>query len=112
VSKKEKMLMKAIAKVGLALSLGSAFLFAETWSGKLVDANCEAKQQQKQADCAATASTLSFGIQTADGKVYKLDATGNKGAMEAIKKDGPKASATVSGTLEGTTVKVESIDLK
>jgi hypothetical protein len=115
--------MKAIAKLGLALGMFAALGYAENWTGKLVDASCHDKSQQNPADskqtsdlatCAATASTTSFAIQTSDGKVYKLDASGNAKASTALKgnPDNKNATATVSGTMDGQTVKVDSISVR
>src|SRR5690348_4494058 len=112
--------MRTIAKLGLALGMFAALGYAENWTGKLIDASChdrsqqnpaEAKQGSDLAACAATASTTSFAIQTSDGKVYKLDASGNAKASTALKgnPDNKSAMATVSGTMDGQTVKVESI---
>ena len=115
--------MKATAKLGLALGMFAAMGYAENWTGKLVDASCHDKSQQNPAEskqnsdlatCAATASTTSFAIQTSDGKVYKLDASGNAKASTALKgnPDNKNATATVSGTMDGQTVKVDSISVK
>ena len=115
--------MKSIAKLGLALGLLSALGYAENWTGKLIDAACHDKSQQNPADskqttdlagCAATASTTSFAIQTSDGKVYKLDASGNAKAATALKgnPDNKNATATVAGSMEGQTVKVDSISVR
>jgi hypothetical protein len=115
--------MKSIAKLGFALGVFAAMGFAENWTGKLIDASCHDRSQQNPADskensdlatCAATASTTSFAIQTSDGKVYKLDASGNAKASTALKgnPDNKNATATVSGTMDGQTVKVDSISVK
>ena len=64
------------------LVFASAFAFAETFNGTLVDAACAA--QQKTATCAPTATTSSFALQVS-GKMLKLDAEGNKKAAEALK---------------------------
>jgi len=115
--------MKTIAKLGLALGTFAAMGYAEDWTGKLIDASCHDKSQQNPADskqnsdlatCAATASTTSFAIQTSDGKVYKLDASGNAKASTALKgnPDNKSATATVSGTMDGQTVKVDSISVR
>jgi len=115
--------MKTIAKLGLALGMFGAFAYAENWSGKLVDAACADRSQQNPADskqstdltsCAATASTSSFAIQTADGKVYKLDAGGNAKASTALKGNPANKSpmASVSGSMDGQTVKVDSISIQ
>ena len=115
--------MKAIARLGLALGMFAAMGYAENWTGKLIDASCHDRSQQNPTDAkqksdlatgAATASTTSFAIETSDGKVYKLDASGNAKASTALKgnPDNKSATATVSGTMEGQTVKVDSISVK
>jgi hypothetical protein len=117
--------MKTIAKLGFALSLFGALGYAETWNGKLVDAACHDKSQNAQppadtkqsatlASCAASASTTSFAIQTADGKIYNLDATGNSKAATALRgnPDNKAPIATVSGSMEGQTVRVDSISVQ
>lgn len=102
--------MKATAKIGSILCLAAAFSFAETWSGKLVDANC---QPQVKNSCEASATTSSFAVQTADGKILKLDSAGNSKVSTAVRTDGINAKdahVTVSGSMEGQTIKVDSID--
>jgi len=115
--------MKTIARLGLALSVFAALGYAETWNGKLVDATCtdrsqqnpaESKQKSDIASCEASASTTSFAIQTSDGKVFKLDASGNAKASTALKGNPANKSpmATVSGSMDGQTVKVDSISVQ
>ena len=115
--------MKTIAKLGIALGVFAVVSYAETWTGKLIDAGCHDRSQQNPAEkqqkselasCDVTASTTSFAIQTSDGKVYKLDASGNAKAATAMKgnPDNKNATATVSGTMEGQTVKVDSISVR
>jgi hypothetical protein len=115
--------MKTIVKLGLALSVFGVLAYAESWSGKLVDAACHDRSQQSPADskqksdlasCAASASTTSFAIETSDGKVYKLDASGNAKASTALKGNPANKSpmATVSGSMDGQTVKVDSISIQ
>jgi hypothetical protein len=101
--------MKAIAKIGSILCLAAAFSFAETWTGKLVDANC---QPQAKTSCEASPTTTSFAVQTADGKILKLDSAGNSKASAALRTDGvaKDAHVTVMGSMEGQTIKVDSID--
>ena len=103
--------MRKITRIAAMVSLFSAFCFAETWTGKLVDANCHAQNEKKPtpAVCAPTATTVSFGIETADGKFYQLDQSGNGKAAAAIKSDVTKDNVTVMGTMEGKTLKVESL---
>jgi hypothetical protein len=103
--------MRKMTRIAAMVSLFSAFCFAETWTGKLVDANCHAQNEKKPAPaaCSPTATTSSFGIETADGKFYQLDSSGNGKAAAAIKADASKDSVTVMGTIEGKTLKVESL---
>jgi len=115
--------MKTIAKLGLALGVFAALGHAETWTGKLIDASCHERSQQNPAEskqksdlesCEANASTTSFALQTSDGKVYKLDASGNAKASTALKgnPDNKTPTATVSGSMDGQTVKVDSISVR
>jgi hypothetical protein len=115
--------MKTITKAVSVLFLGSVLCLAETWSGKVVDAACKdqaaaaqsAQPSGKAANaCEPTASTAAFGIELSDGKVLKLDSAGNTKAAEAMKTNAGKSSlqATVTGSLDGQTVKVETIEIK
>ena len=103
------------------LAVFSALAIADSWSGKLADAKCAA--EQKGAACHPTDATTAFVLSSADGKMYKLDETGNKKAAEAVKNradrskdpNAPAATApspvnaNISGSLEGDTIKVEAI---
>jgi hypothetical protein len=119
--------MKTIAKAVSVLCLGSLLCLAESWSGKVVDAACkdqaaaapapapEAQPSSPVANaCEPTASTVAFGIELPDGKVLKLDSAGNTKAAEAMKNNAGKSAlqATVIGSMDGQTVKVETIDIK
>ena len=114
--------MRRIITLGATLLFVSALAFAETYSGKLVDANCA--QQQKDAACTPNASTSAFAIQVS-GKTLKLDAAGNSKAAAALKVSSngadraqdPNAAdsqvmATIQGTLNGDEIKVDSIEVK
>ena len=116
--------MKTIGKLGIMLCLGAAFSYAESWTGKVLDASCYDAQKTTTKSpenlaraCAPTASTTDFAIQTASGKVYKI-ATGNSEFANDIRngvlkkdKDGD-IHATITGSREGEMVKVESINLE
>jgi 3-deoxy-D-arabino-heptulosonate 7-phosphate (DAHP) synthase len=114
--------MKTTAKLALALGAFAMMSYAESWTGKLIDSSCHDRSQQNPAEakkgadasCDASASTTSFAIQTSDGKVYKLDASGNAKASTALRgnADNKNPTATVSGTMEGQTVKVDSISVR
>jgi hypothetical protein len=114
--------MRTALRVTALVALASALAFAESWTGKLVDASCAA--QQKNAACTPTASTASFAIQSS-GKMLKLDAEGNQKAAAALKEHNSGANrttdpnttptdvtASVTGTMNGDEIKVESIQVQ
>ena len=98
---------------------------ANTYKGTIVDANCsqasslmssstsenKAKTSAKRdvlRHCQPTSTTTSFAIMTDDGSFYKLDETGNsKVTSEGLNKKNMKAS--VSGSVDGDTLKVQSL---
>jgi hypothetical protein len=94
--------------------------FAESYSGRLLDASCYS-QQKKASACDATSTTSSFAID-ASGTVYKLDSAGNTKASAALKNradrvDPSKAQskevmAKVDGTEKGGTITVTTIDVQ
>ena len=117
--------MKTIGKIGIVLCLGAAFSYAETWTGKVLDATCYDTQKKKtksQEDlartCAPTASTTDFAIQTSAGKVYKVNSSGNSEFAADIrngvlKKDNDgDIHAMINGSREGEMIKVNSINLE
>ena len=118
--------MKTLVKVAIPICLVTAG-YAESWKAKLLDSACADKnapatqtstkksRESLAKSCAPTASTANYSIETSDGRIYKLDTAGNaKVASEmqsgAIKpdKDGD-VHVTVAGTLQGDTVKVDSV---
>jgi hypothetical protein len=116
--------MKTIAKLGLALGVFATISFGDSWSGKLLDARCVERSQQnpdrnskKAGDpptCTASSSTGTFALQTSDGKIYRLDATGNSKAATALRgnPDNKSPEADVAGALEGQILKVDSISVR
>ena len=115
--------MKTIRSLGMLLCLGAAFSYAETWTGKLLDAACYDAQKATTKShedlaraCVPTTTTTSFAIQTAAGKVYKVSSGNSEFASDlqngTLKKDRDgDIHATVTGTLEGDMVRVDSINL-
>ena len=94
--------------------LFSAAAFADSFSGTLMDQMCKDKDgADHPAKCAIACSKSGYGIKTADGKFLKLDEAGNTKALAALKAtDKTKdLKATVSGTLDGDTIKTESVSL-
>ena len=113
--------MLRVITLSAVLFLASAFAYGETFTGRLVDANCAA--QQSNAVCAPTDSTTSFAL-VVSGKAMKLDADGNKKAADALKASNSSAnrskdanasaavSASVEGTKNGDEIQVQSIQIQ
>jgi hypothetical protein len=107
--------MTCIMKAGI-LALATAGLgLSDSWSGHLVAGRCKQGAHgatvQPRKGCAPT-HTKVFGIETADGSVYRLDDSGNKKALAALKEDPSKTNITVSGAFDGQVVHVDSIVFK
>jgi hypothetical protein len=111
---------KTLCLLTLSLTLGS-LAFAESYSGKLIDAGCYEKQQNATG-CDATGATKAFALDVS-GKVYKLDASGNQKASTALKSRADRAAdpskpqskeimAKVEGTESGGTITAESIEVQ
>jgi len=108
--------MTRFGSIATVFVMVATFASAQTWTGRLVDAVCKASNEGQDsftASCAATKETHLFAIELPDGKVLNLNAAGNEKASGAIK-DLQKAElrATVSGSLEGQMVKVETIEIR
>jgi hypothetical protein len=104
---KESFLIKKLA----CFLFVSTLAFSDTWTGKLLDAFCKATNQG--ADCAATSATHLFAIELPDAKLLNLNAAGNGKASDAVKniqKTG--VNAKVTGSLDGQTIKVDSIEVQ
>lgn len=116
--------MKNLMKVGIMILATGALALAEDYSGKLIDANCSAAANPQSSSnsaaknatesCAPTAQTKSFAVETSSGKVYKLDAEGNRKAEQLVKENPTVSNVTVSGSMEsnGSMLKVQSINLR
>ena len=113
-------------KVMILLSIASTLCLAESWTGKLIDATCaeqgkntspNAANGQSSKDmkaCTPKESTTSFAIRTLDGRIIKLDSTGNVLATDTFKANskGNKGEMviTINGTMTGDTVQVDSVN--
>ncbi len=112
------------------LFLSSAFKYAGTWSGILVDSKCFAiaelnvnptdtltyvdrDQNQEIRLCSPGAKTKSFAIVQHDGVSFKLDSLGNAKAAEIVPNTGKKSSlaVVVTGEVSRNTIKVDSISV-
>jgi hypothetical protein len=98
-----------------AVCLLSTSAFAETWSGTLVDVMCKGKDLASHTTkCAVSCAKGGYGLVLSDGKFMKLDEHGNAKALAALKTTSKEKDlkAKVTGTLDGDTVKVSSIELQ
>lgn len=106
----------------MLMSAAAPGLAAEKWTGWVVDNACSARMKGEgglekakghSVKCALmpNCEKSGYALVVADGKVYKLDATGNAKAVEAFKatKSEKGLQATVEGTLDGDTIKVTAI---
>ena len=102
-------------KLILGFGLFSAVCFAESWTGTVVDVMCKANDLANHTrDCALSCAKSGYGLVLADGKFLKFDERGNAKTLAALKtshKD-KDLKAKVSGTLQGSVINVESIDLE
>ncbi|MCC6364177.1 MAG: hypothetical protein IT165_11675 [Bryobacterales bacterium] len=83
---------------------------ANTYSGTLVDSNCNPSTQR--AACEVSASTSSFAL-LANGKVYAFDNAGNVAAQKELKSSGKTGtvSVTVTGKMSGAMIQVDNIKI-
>ena len=95
--------------------LFSAAAFAESFSGTLVDNMCKGKADlaAHPTKCAIKCSDSGYGLMSADGKFMKFDEAGNAKALSLLKgtKKESDLKATVTGSVDGDTLKVENVSL-
>src|SRR5580704_3023907 len=109
--------MRSTAKLWLVLSVFAVLSYGDTWSGKLLDADCVERSRQNPdrnssktgnpPTCVASKTTSAFALQTSDGKVYKLDPAGNSKAATALRgnPDNDSPEADVAGARAGEILK-------
>jgi hypothetical protein len=113
--------MRRLITLAASAVVFSGLAMAATWTGRLVDANCQ-NQDKTAKECDAGASTTVF-LLVVDGKSYQLDDSGNRKIMEAMKNRADRASdpnnpkpstitAKVSGDKNGDVIKVNSVELQ
>ncbi len=113
--------MRRILTTCACLAVFSVLALAESWTGRLVDSSCY-DQQKTATACDPTSSTTSFAL-VVSGRAYKFDSEGNSKAADALKSradrsanpnnpPSPQVSAKVTGTRDGDTIKVDSIEVQ
>lgn len=107
--------MKRIAGLSLFALLSGAALYAETWTGTVVDVMCKGKDLAGHTrQCALSCAKGGFGLVLSDGKFVKFNESGNAKTLAILKtatKD-KDLKAKVSGTLDGEVIKVQSLELE
>jgi hypothetical protein len=108
--------MKRFASISTLFVMAATFAFAGSWTGRLVDASCKVSNEgsdSSMASCPVTAATNLFAIELPDAKVLILDAAGSEKAADAMKHiQKTDLHATVTGSLDGQTVKVDKIEIQ
>jgi hypothetical protein len=91
----------------------------QTWTNvSLIDQKCSTKFKPSTVDthtrsCALVCESSGYGIMTSDGTFLKFDKDGSKKALNELKASTKKdhLRATVTGEVEGDTLKVQAIKL-
>lgn len=102
-------------RLTVCLVLSACCAFAETWSGTLVDVMCKGKDLAGHTrECAVACAKSGYGLVMADGKFVKFDESGNARAFSMLKKSTKEKDlkAKVTGTMDGDTMRVESLELQ
>ena len=98
-----------------ALFAAAAGARAESWSGTLVDVMCKGKDLAGHtAKCGIACAKSGYGLVLADGKFVKFDEGGNAKTLAALKATTKEKDlkAKVTGTLDGETIKVTTLELQ
>lgn len=92
----------------------STSLFAESWTGTIVDTSCKGKDLAGHTKaCVMSCAGKGLGIVLSDGKFVKFDEEGNVKALAALKastKD-KDLKAKVTGTVDGDVLKVATVEM-
>lgn len=101
-------------KFFITFCLAAVSAFAGTWNGTVVDVMCKGKDVASHTkECALGCAKSGFGLVTSDGRFYKFDESGNAKAVTALKQTSKDKDlrATVTGTMDGDVIKVDSIQV-
>ncbi|MBM3760146.1 MAG: hypothetical protein FJW36_07850 [Acidobacteria bacterium] len=95
-------------------TLMTSAMFAESWTGTIVDTSCKTKDLASHTkQCVMGCAKSGLGIVLSDGKFVKFDEEGNTKALAALKastKD-KDLKAKVTGKLDGEVLKVASVEM-
>jgi hypothetical protein len=104
--------MKKTIATGMLLT---AAMFAESWTGTIVDTSCKTKDLANHTkQCVLGCAKSGLGIVLSDGKFVKFDEAGNTKAVAALKASAKEKDlkAKVTGKLDGETIKVEAVEIQ
>ena len=99
----------------ITFCLAAVSAFAGSWNGTVVDVMCKGKDVAGHTkECALGCSKSGYGLVTSDGQFYKFDESGNAKALAALKKTSKDKDlrATITGTMDGDVIKVDSIQME
>jgi hypothetical protein len=113
--------MRRFVTLAASATLFSVLAFADTFTGRLVDANC-ANQDKTAKECDAGSATTAF-LLIVNGKAYQLDNDGNQKVMAAMKDRADRSAnpnaqapstinAKISGDKAGDVIKVTTVELQ
>jgi hypothetical protein len=110
--------MKRIVLFAVTFMFTALFASAETWqNAPVVDTMCAGKAKadpdKHTRACALTCKGSGYGILTEKGEFLAIDSAGNEKAATALQATNKKdhLRATVKGTRDGNTIKVEQVTL-
>jgi hypothetical protein len=101
-------------KIFATAILMSTAMFAESWTGTIVDTNCKTKDLASHTkQCVLGCAKSGLGIVLSDGKFVKFDEAGNAKALEVLKASSKDKDlkAKVTGKLDGEVLKVDSVEM-
>ena len=113
--------MRRFVTLFACVTIFSVWAFAESFTGRLIDASCY-DQQKNATTCDPSATTTAFAL-LVSGKAYKLDDAGNAKTVEALKSRADRSTdpakspkeimAKVTATKEGDSIlKVDAIEVQ
>jgi hypothetical protein len=95
-------------------TLMTSAMFAESWTGTIVDTSCKTKDLASHTkQCTMGCAKSGLGIVLSDGKFVKFDEEGNTKALAALKASTKEKDlkAKVTGKLDGEVLKVATVEM-
>lgn len=96
-------------------TLVTSAMFAESWTGTIVDTSCKTKDLANHTkQCIMGCAKSGLGIVLSDGKFVKFDEEGNTKALAALKASAKDKDikAKVTGKLDGEVLKVATVEVE